>query len=58
VADWNGRSPTNWTAKVEYLFVDLIGNISCNHGYNCGGYDAAATTTIRAPTANSSVQTQ
>ena len=30
----------NWTAKVEYLFVDL-GKAPCNHGYSCG-YDAAA----------------
>ncbi len=29
----------NWTAKVEYLFVDLSGNVPCNHGYSCG-YDA------------------
>jgi outer membrane immunogenic protein len=29
----------NWTAKVEYLFVDLTGNVPCNHGYSCG-YDA------------------
>jgi len=28
----------NWTAKVEYLFVDL-GTGPCNHGYSCG-YDA------------------
>ena len=34
----------NWTFKVEYLFVDLVGNVSCNHGYSCG-YDAAATST-------------
>src|SRR5262249_57445721 len=34
----------NWTVKFEYLFVDLIGNVSCNHGYSCGN-DVAATTT-------------
>ena len=28
----------NWTVKFEYLFVDLMGNASCNHGYSCG-YD-------------------
>jgi outer membrane immunogenic protein len=26
----------NWTAKVEYLFVDLAQNAACNHGYSCG----------------------
>jgi outer membrane immunogenic protein len=31
----------NWTVKFEYLFVDLIGNSSCNHGYSCG-YDFPA----------------
>jgi outer membrane immunogenic protein len=31
----------NWTAKVEYLFVDL-GNTTCNTSANCG-FDAAAT---------------
>jgi outer membrane immunogenic protein len=31
----------NWTAKVEYLFVDLAQNAACNHGYSCG-YDAFA----------------
>jgi outer membrane immunogenic protein len=35
----------NWTFKVEYLFVDLVGNVSCNHGYSCG-YDAAALQTV------------
>ena len=30
----------NWTAKVEYLFVDLAQNAVCNHGYSCG-YDGA-----------------
>ena len=34
----------NWTFKVEYLFVDLAGNATCNHGYSCG-YDVAATST-------------
>jgi len=33
----------NWTVKVEYLFVDPVGNVVCNHGYSCG-YDALATT--------------
>jgi outer membrane immunogenic protein len=31
----------NWTAKVEYLFVDLAQNAACNHGYSCG-YDRFA----------------
>jgi outer membrane immunogenic protein len=31
----------NWTAKVEYLFVDLAQNAACNHGYSCG-FDKAA----------------
>ena len=31
----------NWTAKVEYLFVDLAQNAVCNHGYSCG-FDAPA----------------
>jgi len=31
----------NWTAKVEYLFVDL-GNTTCNTSANCG-FDAPAT---------------
>ncbi len=31
----------NWTFKVEYLFVDLLGTVACNHGYSCG-YDAFA----------------
>jgi outer membrane immunogenic protein len=31
-----------WTVRFEYLFVDLVGNASCNHGYSCG-YDKAAT---------------
>jgi outer membrane immunogenic protein len=42
----------NWTAKVEYLFVDLTGNVPCNHGYSCG-YDAAAVSaTVPAANAN------
>jgi outer membrane immunogenic protein len=32
----------NWTAKVEYLFIDLTGNVPCNHGYSCG-FDTATT---------------
>jgi outer membrane immunogenic protein len=31
----------NWTAKVEYLFVDLE-KAACNHGYSCGS-DVAST---------------
>jgi outer membrane immunogenic protein len=31
----------NWTVKFEYLFLDLTGNATCNHGYSCG-YDVAA----------------
>jgi outer membrane immunogenic protein len=37
----------NWTAKVEYLFVDLTGNVACNHGYSCG-YDAAGAAPVPA----------
>jgi len=37
----------NWTAKVEYLFVDLEGNAACNHGYSCG-YDLVAGTPVGA----------
>jgi outer membrane immunogenic protein len=44
----------NWTFKVEYLFVDLAGNATCNHGYSCG-YDVAATSTTN--TITSSVTT-
>jgi outer membrane immunogenic protein len=40
-----------WTVKFEYLFVDLIGNSSCNHGYSCG-YDVAASATVPAVGAN------
>ena len=31
----------NWTAKIEYLFVDL-GNTTCNNSANCG-FDSATT---------------
>ena len=34
----------NWTFKVEYLFVDLAQNASCNHGYSCGYVPATSTT--------------
>jgi outer membrane immunogenic protein len=44
----------NWTAKVEYLFVDL-GNAVCNHGYSCG-YDAAATQALPAVNGNYTVK--
>ena len=33
----------NWTVKFEYLFVDLTGNSSCNHGYSCGSELVAGT---------------
>jgi len=39
----------NWTFKVEYLFVDLIGSAACNHAYSCG-YDVAATSTTNTST--------
>jgi outer membrane immunogenic protein len=45
----------NWTAKVEYLFVDLSGQAPCNHGYSCG-YDAAATATASAVNGNDAVK--
>jgi outer membrane immunogenic protein len=45
----------NWTAKVEYLFVDLAQNPVCNHGYSCG-YDAPATATLPAVNSNSTVK--
>jgi outer membrane immunogenic protein len=32
----------NWTAKVEYLFVDLAQNAACNHGSSCG-FDSNST---------------
>ena len=37
----------NWTAKVEYLFIDLAQNAVCNHGYSCG-YDANAAQLVNA----------
>jgi len=37
----------NWTAKVEYLFIDLAQNAVCNHGYSCG-YDANAAHLVNA----------
>jgi outer membrane immunogenic protein len=40
----------NWTAKVEYLFVDL-GKAACNHGYSCG-YDAPAAVAPPPPAVN------
>jgi outer membrane immunogenic protein len=45
----------NWTVKVEYLFVDLLGKADCNHGYSCG-YDAAATAALPAAGANIGVK--
>ena len=45
----------NWTAKVEYLFVDLSGKAPCNHGYSCG-YDAPATAAAAAVNANDAVK--
>src|SRR5262249_10341758 len=43
----------NWTAKIEYLFVDLVGNAAtCNHGYSCGYDVAAASATTPAVAAN------
>jgi outer membrane immunogenic protein len=45
----------NWTAKVEYLFVDLAGNAACDHGYSCG-WNAPATATLSAVNSNSSVK--
>jgi outer membrane immunogenic protein len=42
----------NWTAKIEYLFVDLLSTEPCNHGYSCG-YDVAANGTTGAPAVNS-----
>jgi outer membrane immunogenic protein len=40
----------HWTFKVEYLFVDFVGNASCNHGYSCG-FDAPAPAAINSNTA-------
>jgi outer membrane immunogenic protein len=45
----------NWTFKVEYLFVDLVGNVNCNHGYSCG-YDAPTTVALPAVNSNSAVK--
>jgi outer membrane immunogenic protein len=47
----------NWTAKVEYLFVDLE-KAACNHGYSCG-YDFPAVggmTPVAAIASNNAVQ--
>jgi outer membrane immunogenic protein len=44
----------NWTAKVEYLFVDLAQNPVCNHGYSCG-FNAPATATLKPVNSNSTV---
>ena len=46
----------NWTAKVEYLFVDLVGKAPCNHGYSCGYDGAAVGTTVSAINANDAVK--
>jgi len=46
----------NWTFKVEYLFVDLSGNATCNHGYSCGYDVAAASATASAINSSSSVK--
>ena len=45
----------NWTAKVEYLFVDLAQNAACNHGYSCG-YEAALDAMHSAANANNVVK--
>jgi len=45
----------NWTAKVEYLFVDYLGTANCNHGYSCG-YDTVAISSIPAAGANIGVK--
>jgi outer membrane immunogenic protein len=45
----------NWTAKVEYLFVDLTGKAPCDHGYSCGYDTFAPDATHSALTANSAV---
>jgi outer membrane immunogenic protein len=45
----------NWTAKIEYLFVDLLSTEPCNHGYSCG-YDLAATSTTAAVNSNNGVK--
>jgi outer membrane immunogenic protein len=44
----------NWTAKVEYLYVDL-GNSTCNNSASCG-FDAPATATTAAVPANDTVK--
>jgi outer membrane immunogenic protein len=43
----------NWTAKVEYLFVDL-GNTTCNTSANCG-FDAPATASNNSVTFTESI---
>jgi outer membrane immunogenic protein len=43
----------NWTVKFEYLFLDLAGNATCNHGYSCG-YDVAAVAQPATPAIGSS----
>jgi outer membrane immunogenic protein len=45
----------NWTVKIEYLFVDLVGIGPCNNGYSCG-YDVAATATTPAVNSNNTVK--
>jgi len=46
----------NWTVKFEYLFVDLIGDGPCNHGYSCGYDFAAASATHPSIAANNAVK--
>jgi outer membrane immunogenic protein len=46
----------NWTVKVEYLFVDLMGNGPCNHGNSCGYDVAAASATVPAIGANNAIK--
>jgi outer membrane immunogenic protein len=46
----------NWTIKFEYLFVDLVGTVSCNHGYSCGYDVAAASATMPAVGSNNAVK--
>jgi len=45
----------NWTVKFEYLFVDLVGTVSCNHGNSCGYDKAAVSTTVGTVPANNAV---
>jgi outer membrane immunogenic protein len=45
----------NWTAKVEYLFVDFITKANCNHGYSCG-YDSVAIAGVPAQPASIGVK--